>query len=175
VHIEPLFSEEQIQTRVREIAEAIAGDYAEVALALVCIRLGAQRFTDDLAAALSRLGLQPLRVDVRASRTQGTTLGPVQVRDFEPERLAERHVLVVDDLAEEGATLRAVIELVALGEPLSVRCAVLIDKQSPRRQPLALDYVGFRVESGWVIGYGMDVDGEYRELDWIGRLVDDRF
>ena len=84
-------------------------------------------------------------------------------------------MLVLDDIADEGATLRAVLEIAALGEPRSLRTAVLIDKRERRREAVRLDYVGFSVERGWVVGYGMDVDGAHRELDWIGVLVDERF
>jgi hypoxanthine phosphoribosyltransferase len=84
-------------------------------------------------------------------------------------------VLVLDDIADEGATLRAVLEIAALGEPRSLRTAVLVDKRERRRVAVPLDYVGFSVERGWVVGYGMDLDGRYRELDWIGVLVDERF
>ena len=94
---------------------------------------------------------------------------------FDAERLDDRDVLVVDDIADEGSTLRAVLELVSLADPRSVRTAVLVDKREHRTEALDLDYVGFEIESGWVIGYGMDVDGEYRDLDWIGILRDDRF
>ena len=62
-----------------------------------------------------------------------------------------------------------------MAEPRSVKTAVLVDKRESRTESLSLDYVGFEVESGWVIGYGMDVDGEYRDLDWIGILREDRF
>ena len=99
----------------------------------------------------------------------------MQVDHFDPDVLEDRDVVVVDDIADEGDTLRAVLDLAALGDPRCLRVAVLIDKYGARREPLPLDYVGFRLETGWVIGYGMDVDGEYRDLDWIGVLLDDRF
>jgi len=142
---------------------------------LVCIAEGARRFTDDLLARLVRRGLRPSRLDVRARRSAGTSLGPVHIDAFDPERLEGRDVLVLDDIADEGATLRAVLEIVALGEPRSLRTAVLVDKRERRREAVRLDYVGFTVERGWVVGYGMDLDGAYRELDWIGVLVDERF
>jgi hypoxanthine phosphoribosyltransferase len=99
----------------------------------------------------------------------------VQVDAFDAERLEDRDVLVVDDIADEGATLRAVLEIVSLAEPRSVKTAVLVDKREHRSEPLSLDYVGFEVGRGWVVGYGMDVEGECRELDWIGVVRDDRF
>ena len=77
-------------------------------------------------------------------------------------------MLVVDDVADEGATLRAVLELVELAETRTVRTAVLVDKRGSRQEAIRLDYVGFVVETGWVVGYGMDVDGEFRDLDEIG-------
>jgi hypoxanthine phosphoribosyltransferase len=66
-------------------------------------------------------------------------------------------------------------ELVAEAEPRSLRSAVLVDKRESRREPLSLDYVGFVVERGWVVGFGMDLDGRYRELDFVGVVVDPRF
>jgi len=175
VRIEPLFSSEQIAARVGALAERLARDYSDAPLTVLCVAEGAVRFNDDLLAALADRGVHPERLTVRARRTEGTTLGPVQVDPFDPESLEGRDVLVVDDVADGGDTLRAVLEIVSLGEPRSLRTAVLIDKRAPARSPLRLDYVGFELESGWVIGYGMDVDGAYRELDWIGVLVDDRF
>ena len=173
--IEPLISAEAIRARVDALAEQIARDYGDAKLTLVCIAEGARRFTDDLLARLAARGLRPERVDVRARRSAGTTLGPVTVESFSPERLEGRDVLVLDDIADEGATLRAVLEIAALGEPRSLRTAVLVDKRERRREALALDYVGFPIERGWVVGYGMDLDGAYRELDWIGVWVDERF
>jgi hypoxanthine phosphoribosyltransferase len=153
----------------------VARDYGEARLALVCIAEGARRFTDDLVAGLATRGVRPERFDVRARRSAGTSLGPVTIDAFDPDRLEGRDVLVLDDIADEGATLRAVLEIAALGEPRSLRTAVLIDKRERRREAVTLDYVGFTVERGWVVGYGMDLDGAYRELDWIGVLVDERF
>lgn len=175
VRIDPLFSTEEVRARVHELAGRLLRDYADSPLLVVCIAEGAVRFVDDLLAEVAPKGLVPERLDVRARRTQGNSLGPVQVEHFDPESLDDRDVLIVDDIADEGATLRAVLELAQLGEPRSLRTAVLVDKRARRREPLQLDYVGFTVESGWVIGYGMDVEGEYRELDWIGVLRDERF
>jgi hypoxanthine phosphoribosyltransferase len=175
MRIEPLFTEAEIEARIGELSARIYRDYADSPLTIVCIAEGALRFVDALVDAVEPRGLYPERLTVRVRRTEGTALGPVQVDAFDAESLEDRDVLVVDDIADEGTTLRAVLELVSMAEPRSVKTAVLVDKFGCRAEPLALDYVGFEVESGWVIGYGMDVDGEYRDLDWIGVLRDDRF
>jgi len=175
VRIAPLFSAAILQARVDELAARIAHDYRESPLTLICIAEGARRFTDDLLVRLAARGLRPERLDVRVRRSSGTSLGSIAIAPFDPDPLEGRDVLVVDDIADQGTTLHALLEIVALGEPRSVRTAVLLDKSERRRDPVTLDYVGFRVERGWVVGYGMDLDGAYRELDWIGVLVDERF
>jgi hypoxanthine phosphoribosyltransferase len=102
-------------------------------------------------------------------------LQDVQVEAFDPDAFEGRDVLVVDDIADEGETLRAVLDLLAGVETRTVRTAVLVDKRTPRRGRLPLDYVGFELEGGWVVGFGMDLDGAYRELDAIAVVVDRRF
>jgi len=175
MRIEPLFSAESVRTRIAELAAQLARDYAHSPLALVCILEGARRFADALVRELAAHRITPERIDVRARRTQGMRLDPVQIEGFEPERLGGRDALVVDDIADEGATLRAVLDIAALGEPRSLRCAVLVDKRERRTAAVTPDYAGFVVASGWVIGFGMDLDGAYRELDYIAVLRDERF
>ena len=79
-----------------------------------------------------------------------------------------QHGQRLDDIADEGRTLEAVTERVRAGGPRSLRTAVLVSKLSRRRVPLELDHVGFEVARGWVVGYGMDLDDAYRDLDWLG-------
>jgi hypoxanthine phosphoribosyltransferase len=173
--IVPLIPAEAIRARIGELAAEIARDYAHAPLTLLCILEGARRFCDALEAELALRRVAPERLDVRARRTKGMRLEPVQVDGFDPERLAGRDVLVLDDIADEGATLRAVLDIAALGEPRTLRCAVLVDKRERRRAEIAPAYAGFVVESGWVVGFGMDLDGAHRELDYIGVLRDERF
>lgn len=175
MEIVTLFAADAIRARIAELAAQLARDYAHAPLTLVCILEGARRFADALAAELTARRVEWERVDVRARRTQGMRLEPVQIEGFEPERLAGRDALVLDDIADEGATLRAVLEIAALGEPRSLRCAVLVDKRERRRAAVVPDYAGFVVESGWVVGFGMDLDGAHRELDYIGVVRDARF
>ena len=77
--IEPLISAETIRARLDELAERIARDYREAPLTLICIAEGARRFTDDLLARLVVRGVRPERLDVRARRSAGTSLGPVTI------------------------------------------------------------------------------------------------
>ncbi|MCG8591858.1 MAG: hypothetical protein MJE66_21400 [Proteobacteria bacterium] len=173
MQVQPLFSASEVAAAIGRVAEAIWRDDSDADLVLLCIAEGARRFADALCERLVRCGLEPELRSVRVRRTVGRTLGAVQVGDFDPLGLAHRDLVIVDDIADEGTTLRAVLDLVEDVELRSLRTAVLVNKTAARRHPLALDYVGFTVEDGWLVGFGMDVDGEFRELDEIGVVLDE--
>ena len=175
MRVRELFPADEVRARIAALARRLARDYADQPFAIVCITGGAVRFVDALVAELARHGSRPEVRHVRARRSEGRELRAVEVESFDPALFEGRDVLVVDDIADEGATLRAVLGLLAEAETRSLRSAVLVDKRESRREALRLDYVGFEVERGWVVGFGMDLDGRYRELDYVGRVVDDRF
>jgi hypoxanthine phosphoribosyltransferase len=173
MQVVPLFSAAEVEARIAELAARLYRDYADSPLSVIRIAEGATRFFDALAGDLAKYGLAPEIHTLRARRTRGTTLGAVQVDAFDPSVLDGRDVLVVDDIVDEGATLRAVLEIVGLAETRSIRTIVLVDKRERRRDDFAPDYAGFEVEGGWIVGFGMDVDGELRELDEIGMVIAD--
>ncbi|MEN8182934.1 MAG: phosphoribosyltransferase family protein [Myxococcota bacterium] len=175
LEIEELFSASCVRGRIGELAERVARDFADSRFVILRIDEGARRFVEALCAELKARGARPEVRAVRVRRTRGTTLAEVQVESFDPEALDGRDVLVVDDIIDEGRTLGALRDLLEATEPRSVRTAVLVDKREARREPVPLDYVGFRVEGGWVVGFGMDLEGAYRELDFIGVARDRRF
>ena len=170
-----IYSAHHVRERIDSIGAAVEADYAELTSAplLVVIAEGAIRFATGLAESMKRRGLVPEMRVVRARRTVGTRLGEVEVEHMDPEVFRGRDVIVTDDIADEGRTLAAVMELVGSGAPASVRVAVLVNKLSRRSTTLQLDYVGFEISDGWVVGYGMDLDGVYRDLDCLA-IIDSR-
>lgn len=165
-----------IARRVEELAAALFRDYADSSLSVLCIAPGAKRFVAELTRALSLRGLVPDCVDLRVQRIDDTELGPVQVDPFDTDRLRDREIVVVDDIADEGLLLRAVVELLETScDVRSIRTAVLVDKRERRRVRVALDYVGFVVERGQVFGYGINEGGDHADLDRIGVWIDERF
>lgn len=166
----PLFDAEQVEARLDEIASELYRDFAGGPLAMLCVADGARRFAGALT---ERLGGRGVRCDVQhvGTRRSDGAAGPLQVDGFDAAALEDRDVLVVADVADRGTTLRAVLELVELGEARSVRTAVLVDKRA-RRAGLRLDYTAFEVERGWVVGYGMEIEGELGDLDEIARVSD---
>lgn len=165
-----LFAASVVDARIDALAGEIARALPTRRPLVVVIAEGARRFAARLARGLEARGLAPESLEVRARRSQGTTLGDVVIDACPPEQFRARDVVVTDDIADEGRTLEAVTALVRSGAPRSVRTAVLVSKPTRRRVALALDHVGFEVGEGWIVGYGMDLDGAYRELDWLGVL-----
>lgn len=168
VRIRPLFSPEEVEARIESLADEIHADYGAAPPLFVAIAEGALRFAESLADGLAERGRRPTLQVIRARRTEGTALRSLEVEAPDLGDATGRDVLVVDDIADEGRTLAAVLELLEEADCHSVKVAVLVSKLERRALPVRLDYVGFQVASGWVVGFGMDLDGELRDLDEIG-------
>ncbi len=162
-----IVSAEAVKARIKELGDRLYRDYADTPAVFVVIAEGARRFADTLVHGLVSRNVQPEVIFLRAWRTAGSTLGEVQVQGVDPVAFEDRDVLILDDIADEGRTLEAVSAVVEEGEPRSQRVAVLVSKLSRRKVDIPLDYVGFEVEDGWVVGFGMDLDERYRDLDYL--------
>ena len=163
---------EQLERRVREIAEQISADYAGQQPVIVGVLKGAWVFMADLVRRLSI----PVRCDfVRLSSYGAGTVpsGPPKLLLDLTEPIEGRHVLVVDDIVDTGISL-AWLEQHLLGkQPASLKMCVLLDKPARREVDVEPDYVGFEIPDRFVVGYGIDYAEQYRELPYIG-YIDER-
>ena len=159
-----LLSGETIAARLDALAAEITAFYADKPLTVLAILNGSLVFAADL---LRRIPL-PLRLECLsvASYHGGTeSSGSVTFLQNALPDFAGRHVLILDDILDTGRTLHAVRQrLLAEAAPLSVRVAVLLRKEKLRAQPLDANYVGFDIGDDFVIGYGLDYQGHYRNL-----------
>jgi hypoxanthine phosphoribosyltransferase len=164
-----LVAEKEIAARVAELGRAIARDYADGTLVLVGVLQGAIPFIADLMRAL------PIDVTVdflRASSYGGGTTSSGAVRlvaDLSVD-VTDRHVLVVDDIVDTGHTLAALKRTLEARRPRSVKTCVLLDKTGRRETEVQIDYVGFTIPNVFVVGYGLDYDGLYRNLPHVATL-----
>ena len=165
-----LFDEAAIAARLDALAEAITNDYSNKPLTVVAVLNGSVIFAADL---LRRIRL-PLRLDCIsvASYHGGTeSSGVVTFLQTVLPDVIGRHVLLLDDILDTGRTLHAIREkLLAEASPLDVRIAVLLRKSKKRAEPLDADYAGFDIGDEFVVGYGLDYQGHYRNLPFIGVL-----
>lgn len=170
--IETLFSAEEIAGEVKRLAGEIAPDAGENLL-VVSVLKGAFVFTADLIRAMHGAGLSPeVEFISLSSYGAGTEPGKVLVlRDIACD-VAGRHVLIVDDILESGHTLHFARTLMM--ERGAARCdiAVLLDKKMRRKAKIEARYVGFACPDVFVVGYGLDAGHAFRELPFVGRVVE---
>ena len=160
----------QIRGRVDDMAKEIARDIRHVPELLVLgVLNGSLIFLADLVRRL------PVRVRydvIRAVSYRGTeSSGEVRVEAApDPEQIRGRDVLLVDDILDTGRTLHCICERIRQAGPRSLRTAVILSKRTPRAVPVEVDHLGFEIDDGFVVGYGLDYEGLFRDLPYIGLL-----
>ena len=167
---EVVVSAEAIQARIREIGQAIAEDYADNPPLLVCVLKGAVNFMADLMTAIPL----PVEIDFMAVSSYGAatkTSGVVRiVKDLDVD-LTNRNVLLVEDVVDSGLTLNYLRQYLGARNPLSLEICALLLKEGIQRVEQDVKYVGFHIAPDFVVGYGLDVNEKYRNLDAIYTFV----
>jgi hypoxanthine phosphoribosyltransferase len=175
--IDILFSEEQIASRVENLANEIVSDSADIEaeLLVVVILKGSFVFAADLIRALDRAGGSP-RVDFITLSSYGAgtkSKGSVSLTHDLVEDVAGRSLLIVDDVLESGRTLAFANETMQSRGAARVRTCLLLDKPEKRKMDIEADYVGFSIGDKFVVGYGLDLAHRYRGLPYIGAINGD--
>ncbi len=159
-----------IQTRVADLAAEIERDYAGQELCVVTLMDGALFFVADLLRSMD-LPIRLFTLTVSSYHGDTTSSGRVQMAQTFPFDLKARHVLLIDDILDTGLTLATVHERIREQcHPETLKTAVLLRKERPRVSEINADYVGFDIADEFVVGYGMDYKGHYRNLPCIGIL-----
>jgi hypoxanthine phosphoribosyltransferase len=166
--IETLISEDEIRQKVVSIAERIRADYDGKLPLLIGVLKGCLYFLSDLSRELGRCQLDFMAVE---SYDGETSTGAVKIRMDLGTNIEGRDVLIVDDIVDTGMTLGYLVELFNARQPKSLKVASLLFKPGSFTGPYKPDYIGFEIPNDFVVGYGMDLGEEYRNLRYIGRLA----
>jgi hypoxanthine phosphoribosyltransferase len=168
VHV--LLTEEQIAQRVRELAAEIREAFQGKNPLLVAVLKGSVVFLSDLMRELGA----GFPVDFMAvSSYQGTrTTGAVEIRLDLGTNIEGRDILIVEDIVDTGLTLQYLLDQLRARRPSSVRVVSLLFKRFAFKGDQRPDFVGFELPNEFVVGYGMDLDEEWRNLPYVGRLVE---
>lgn len=162
-----LFSADQIRGRVAELGRQITADYEGKELVLVGVLKGSCLFMADLMREIDL----PLTIDFMAvsSYKDGTrSTGDVEILKDLSNPIRGKHVLVVEDIVDTGLTLTRLLDILGSRGADSIRLATFLDKPEPRiNKELKIDYTGFVVPNEFVVGYGLDAAGRYRNLPFV--------
>jgi len=164
-----VLSSEIIKVRVHELGEQISKDYHGRPLVLIGILNGAFIFMADLIRNIQN-SMQIDFVRLASYGSQAESSGRISItKDIELD-IKDKEVLVVEDIVDTGYTLKYLKEVLKLHNPASVRICCLIDKKERRKVPIEVDYVGFDIPRGFLVGYGLDFDENYRSLPGVYHL-----
>jgi hypoxanthine phosphoribosyltransferase len=164
-----LYSRDQIARRVTELAAMINADYAGADLVLVGILRGSFVFLADLIRQLT----VPVAIDFVGAASYGSrtqTSGQVTFTRELQVPVSGRDLLLVEDIEDTGITLQAIQKKLKELGPRSVKVCILIDKRERRQVDVMLDYVAFKIDKGFIVGYGIDYAEHYRQLPDIYRI-----
>jgi hypoxanthine phosphoribosyltransferase len=167
--LKPFISAKRLQDRVRALGRAIRADYRGRDLVLVGILKGSFIFMADLARSINL----PLTCDfMRVSSYGSGTLSSGRIRmEFDLSHpIRGKHVLLVEDIVDTGWTLDHVLRELRRKKPSSLRLAALLHKPDRTRVTVPIDYLGFKIPDRFVVGYGLDFDGRYRNLPHLAVL-----
>ena len=164
-----LFTEEELQQRVRELGEAITRDYKDKNPIFVGVLKGSFVFMADLVRCVDT----PCTLDFMVVSSYGSgvkTTGAVKINKDLSEDIEGRHVIIVEDILDSVVTLSYLSKYLMNRNPASMSIVTLLDKPSRRKAEVYPAYKGFEVEDNFVVGYGLDYDEKYRNLPYIGIL-----
>jgi hypoxanthine phosphoribosyltransferase len=158
-----LYTEEEIQQQVKEIAAKIYCIYAHEPLVMVCVLKGAFMFFSDLAKHVT---VKPEIDFVRVASYGDSSYSSRSVRSTKDVEISlkDKHVLLVEDVVDSGHTVNFLMHKMSDSGAKSLRLAALIDKRERRETAVAVDFTGFTITSGFIVGYGLDYAEQYRNL-----------
>lgn len=169
-NIKHLYTEEEIQTRVKEVAKVINKDYGTQELYVICVLKGSVMFTADLVKYLT----MPVQMEfIRLSSYGSSTVssGKVRAVDLSLPDLNGKNVLIIEDIVDTGLTAKFLLDFIDNNfETQSTKFCSLLDKKCCRKIEIDVDYIGFEIDNKFVIGYGLDFDGQFRNLPYIGYV-----
>ncbi len=162
-HLSPCIAAEELEKHVNRLADEINRDYADKHLVLVGVLKGSIVFLADLMRRLS----MPVEIDFVRMSSYGMgaeSSGTVHISKDVEVSIQDHHVLIVEDIIDTGYTLKYLVEQLASRNPKSVKVCALIDKYERRKVDFQADYVGLRLEKGFIVGYGLDYAERHRNL-----------
>jgi hypoxanthine phosphoribosyltransferase len=166
---EILFSEQAIKDRIAELAKQISDDYRDKNPVIISILKGGFIFMSDLVRKIAL----PVELDFLAISSYGSgtsSSGVVKIKKDIDTDITGRDVIIVEDIVDSGLSLQYIRDYISKHKPVSISVCVLLDKPEAHKMDVSFEYVGFKIGTEFVVGYGLDYNEKYRNLPYIGIL-----
>lgn len=166
--IKPYLTEKQIQEKVTEIGKALTEKFRDKDVIAICVLKGSFMFYSDL--------IRSINTDVQceffgvSSYNGSSSSGEVKVTLDLAKPIEGKHVLLVEDIVDTGITMNYLRNAILTRMPKSLTTVALLEKPESLKVPCQLDHVGFKISNEFVVGYGLDYEGYYRNLPYIGQV-----
>ena len=170
--IKVLLSEEEVDSRIKQIAAKVSKDYAGKEIHLICVLKGGVFFTCELAKRITI----PVTIDFMSVSSYGNSRessGIVKIAKDLDEPILDKEVLVVEDIIDSGKTLNHLKPMLESRNPASLHLCTLLSKPDRREVEVPVKYIGFEVPDEFVVGYGLDYAQKYRNLPYIGVVEEE--
>ncbi len=168
-----MISQEEIENRIRQIAEQINEEYAGEDVHLVGVLRGACFFMCELGKYITR----PVTIDFISCSSYGNdtkSSGVVRIVKDLSDSIVDKNVIVIEDVVDTGRTLSYLLNMLRDRKPRSLKLCALLDKPSRRVVEVKTDYIGFTIPDKFVVGYGLDYAQKYRNLPYIAEVEPDK-
>lgn len=168
--IEKMIPREEIETKIKELAEKIKKDFKDQDVICIGLLKGSVIFMSDLIKELDI----PLYIDFMSVSSYGSgtnTTGVVKILKDTDFDVKDKKLLIIEDIIDTGLTLKYVKEFLMTKGAKSVNICTLLDKPERRKVDIKSDYTGFVIPDEFVVGYGLDFDQKHRNLPYIGKVV----
>lgn len=167
--INTLISEKLLQERIRELAKQIEKDYENKEITIVSVLRGAVFFTVDLSKNINnKMKFEFIEVSSYGDSLEST--GNIKVNKDLSENIEGKDVLILEDIIDSGRTLKYLRKHLENKKANSVKICTLLNKPERREVEVDVDYIGFDIPNKFVLGYGLDYEGYYRNLPYIGCI-----
>ncbi len=165
-----------LRRRVKMLAEQIVQDIPEGEIPLmVCVLKGAFVFFADLTRDMGDVMIETEFMAVSSYGDDTESSGVVEITQDIGVNIAGRHVILVEDIVDTGLTLNYLRDILLRRNPASLKICVLLDKVEARKVKVPINYIGFEIDNVFVVGYGLDYAGHYRNHPWISVLKESAY
>lgn len=167
-----LFTEDDIQKRVKELGAQITQDYKNTDLTLISILKGGFMFLSDLCKHIKT----PLSIEfmgVRSYLGRSESSGIVQITHDLTQPIEDKEILIVEDIIDTGLTMAYLFDVLRIKRPRSIKVCSLLHKPARTRVSVPINYLGFTIPDKFVVGYGLDYNEKYRNLPYISYIEDE--